>query len=205
MNVRLRYEKLGIMQFLSHLEVMKTWEQLFRREGVPMIYSEGFNPKPKMNFALPLAVGIEALNDYLEVEVAEGYDTEKLLSMSMPPGLRVSGAKAVTGKPLMAAVASADFTIRGDLAPLQSGLAQPEILFRKHTKKGERMVDAKPLIIDYTFHPDRLWIHLKAGSVQNLKPTDLIGALMTEPAAVFDYDIVRIDVYDETGGSLWQR
>ena len=87
MNVRLRYEKLGLMQFLSHLEVMKTWEQLFRRENIPMLYSEGFNPKPKMNFALPLAVGIQAVNDYLEIEVEDGFDTDRFLVMSKPePG-----------------------------------------------------------------------------------------------------------------------
>lgn len=205
MNVRVRYEKRGIMQFLSHLEVMKTWEQLFRRERIPLIYSEGFNPKPKMNFALPLAVGIEAVNDYLEVEVEDDFNLDHFLKMDMPPGLKVTGAKAAEGKALMAVVASADFEIRGDLKPIEEGLKQPELLFRKHTKKGERMRDAKPLIIDYRFEDDFLWIHLKAGSVENLKPTDLLEAILNDPKIVFEYDILRLDVYDETGRSLWLR
>lgn len=206
MNVRLRYEKLGVMQFLSHLELLKTWEQLFRRAKIPMIYSEGFNPRPRMNFALPLAVGIQALHDYLEVEVEDGFDIDRFLTMAMPPGLKVTEAKPVAGtKALMAFVASADFKITGDLSPLKEGLSQDELLFRKHTKKGERIKDAKPLIIDHKINPDYLWVHLKAGSVDNLKPTDLLSTLVREPKAVFDYEIIRIDVYDETGRSLWLR
>ncbi|NMB03141.1 MAG: DUF2344 domain-containing protein [Tissierellia bacterium] len=205
MNVRLRYEKLGLMQFLSHLEVMKTWEQLFRRENIPMLYSEGFNPKPKMNFALPLAVGIQAVNDYLEIEVEDGFDTDRFLVMEMPPGLRVTGAKPVEGKPLMAVVASADFKITGDLMPFAEGLEREQLLFQKHTKKGERTRDAKPMIIEYQLTSDELWVHLKAGSVSNLKPTDLLIAMLDDPDKVYDYDIVRVDVYDETGRSLWLR
>ena len=194
------------MQFLSHLEVLKTWEQIFRREQIPMIYSEGFNPRPKMNFALPLAVGIQALHDYLEVEVEDGFDIDRFLTMDMPPGLKVTEAKIVEGsKALMAFVASADFLITGDLEALKEGLSSDELLFRKHTKKGERIKDAKPLIIDYKINPDYLWVHLKAGSVDNLKPTDLLSTLVAEPKDVFDYEIIRIDVYDETGRSLWLR
>ncbi|HHT19979.1 MAG TPA: DUF2344 domain-containing protein [Tissierellia bacterium] len=206
MNVRLRFEKLGVMQFLSHLEVLKTWEQIFRREQIPMIYSEGFNPRPKMNFALPLAVGIQALHDYLEVEVEDGFDIDRFLTMDMPPGLKVTEAKVVEdSKALMAFVSSADFLITGDLEALKEGLSRDELLFRKHTKKGERIKDAKPLIIDYKINPDYLWVHLKAGSVDNLKPTDLLSTLVAEPKDVFDYEIIRIDVYDETGRSLWLR
>jgi len=206
LNVRLRFEKLGVMQFLSHLEVLKTWEQIFRREQIPMIYSEGFNPRPKMNFALPLAVGIQALHDYLEVEVEDGFDIDRFLTMDMPPGLKVTEAKVVEdSKALMAFVSSADFLITGDLEALKEGLSRDELLFRKHTKKGERIKDAKPLIIDYKINPDYLWVHLKAGSVDNLKPTDLLSTLVAEPKDVFDYEIIRIDVYDETGRSLWLR
>lgn len=194
------------MQFLSHLEVLKTWEQIFRREQIPMIYSEGFNPRPKMNFALPLAVGIQALHDYLEVEVEDGFDIDRFLAMDMPPGLKVTEAKVVEdSKALMAFVSSADFLIRGDLEALKEGLSRDELLFRKHTKKGERIKDAKPLIIDYKINPDYLWVHLRAGSVDNLKPTDLLSTLVAEPKDVFDYEIIRIDVYDETGRSLWLR
>lgn len=205
MNVRLRYEKRGWMQFLSHLELLKTWEQLFRRENIPMRYTQGFNPKPQMNFALPLAVGIQAANDYLEIQVEDDFEPDRFLHLTMPPGLRITGARSVEGKPLMAAVASADFRIRGELAPLKEGFLRDELWYEKHTKKGPRMRDAKALILDHRFDEDSLWVHLKAGSVENLKPTDLLQTLLPDATQVHSYDILRLDVYDETGKSLWQR
>lgn len=205
LNVRVRYEKLGWMQFLSHLELLKTWEQLFRREGIPMLYTQGFNPKPQMNFALPLAVGIEAQHDYLEIQVEDDFAVERFLQLKMPPGLRITGAKPVQGKPLMAAVASADFIITGNLEPVMKGLQQAKLVYQKHTKKGLRERDAKDYILAYRLEDRGLWVHLKAGSVDNLKPTDLLQTVVSEPAQVHDYDILRLDVYDETGQSLWDR
>lgn len=205
LNVRVRYEKMGMMQFLSHLELLKTWEQLFRREHIPMLYTQGFNPKPQMNFALPLAVGIQAKHDYLEIQVEDDFDLDRFLKLNMPPGLVITGAKAVDGKPLMATVSSADFLIQGELEPLRHGLEKDKLEYMKHTKKGPRLRDAKEFIIDYAFRDDGLWVHLKAGSVENLKPTDLLVTLLEDPSQVHSYEIIRQDVYDETGKSLWER
>ena len=57
-RMRIRFTKQGDLRWLSHRDLMRTWERLFRRAGVPLGMTEGFHPKPRMNFPSALAVGI---------------------------------------------------------------------------------------------------------------------------------------------------
>jgi radical SAM family uncharacterized protein len=63
---RLKYAKLGLMRFLSHLEVVNVMTRAFRRANVPLCFSEGFHPLPKMDFGPALPVGIESTAEYLD-------------------------------------------------------------------------------------------------------------------------------------------
>lgn len=204
LNVRIRYEQLGEMQFLSHLELMKTLEQIFRKNRVPMIYSQGFNPKPQMTFALPLAVGIQSAVDYLDILIEEDFDLDQFYSIPLPQGLRITGVKVVDDKPLMAEVHSALFMIEGDLDALKEGL-EGDLQFMKRTKKGMRTRDARQYLLEYEFNPTHLLVHLKAGSVENLKPTDLLLAILKDEARVYAYEITRLAIFDKEGQSLWER
>lgn len=204
MNVRIRYKKMGDMQFLSHLELMKTMEQILRKNGVPMIYSQGFNPKPQMTFALPLAVGIQSEVDYLDILIEDGYDIEQLYAIELPHGLAITGVKITDDKPLMGEVHSALFLIEGDMTPLRQGI-EGGLQFTKRTKKGPRSRDARQFLLHYEFNDQGLLVHLKAGSVENLKPTDLLFAILKEEQAVHAYEITRQAILDKEGQSLWER
>jgi radical SAM-linked protein len=95
-RVRIRFAKQGDLRLISHRDLMRTWERLFRRAGVPLCMTEGFHPKPKMMFPSALAVGIEGLDEVLEVELPAEYEPERLataIRSQTPPGLIVHGVE----------------------------------------------------------------------------------------------------------------
>src|SRR3954466_11109388 len=70
MKVRIRFSKLGKVRFTSHRDVARIWERALRRAAVPVAYTEGFSPHPKLSFGLALSTGHESLGEYLDVDIA---------------------------------------------------------------------------------------------------------------------------------------
>jgi radical SAM-linked protein len=99
-RVRIQFAKQGDLRLISHRDLMRTWERLFRRACVAVCMTEGFHPKPKMMFPSALAVGIEGWDEVLEIELPEERDPEplaELLRLEAPPGLVIHGVKPATG------------------------------------------------------------------------------------------------------------
>jgi hypothetical protein len=71
LRVRIRFSKQGDLRLIGHRDLMRCLERLFRRAGLALGFSQGFHPKPRMTFPLALAVGIEGLDEVMEVELAE--------------------------------------------------------------------------------------------------------------------------------------
>src|SRR5438876_12454275 len=91
-RMRIRFTKQGDLRWLSHRDLMRTWERLFRRAEVPLGMTEGFHPKPRMNFPSALAVGIAGDDELLEVELSEAWSAERLsqaIAAHAPPGLEI--------------------------------------------------------------------------------------------------------------------
>jgi radical SAM-linked protein len=70
-RVRVRFAKLGKIRWTSHRDVARMWERAFRREQLPLAYSEGFSPRPKVSFGLALPTGHESLAEYLDLELRD--------------------------------------------------------------------------------------------------------------------------------------
>jgi radical SAM family uncharacterized protein/radical SAM-linked protein len=97
-RVRVRYAKLGRLVALSHLETMHALLRAVRRAGLPVAYSQGFHPKPRVSFGPALAVGIESLCEHMDLELlgpADPADVAARLGRELPGGLRVMEAEAV--------------------------------------------------------------------------------------------------------------
>jgi radical SAM-linked protein len=91
---RIRFAKQGDLRLISHRDLMRTWERLFRRAGIQLSMTEGFHPKPKMMFPSALAVGIEGLDEVLEIELPSADQPERLTDLiraHAPPGLEIHG------------------------------------------------------------------------------------------------------------------
>ena len=71
MKYIIEFSKTGIICYTSHLDIMKVFKRAFKRAGIDIAYSQGFNPHPKMGFAQPLSLGYWGLQEYVEFETAE--------------------------------------------------------------------------------------------------------------------------------------
>jgi hypothetical protein len=72
LRLRVRFSKMGKVRFTSHRDVARIWERALRRAGLPVAYSEGFSPRPKLSFGLALSTGHESMGEYLDVNLREG-------------------------------------------------------------------------------------------------------------------------------------
>lgn len=172
----IRFEKHGVIRYTSHLDMLRLFKRSFKRVGIRLEHSHGFNPHPKMNFAQPLSLGYESVGDYLEFDVEGECPPEELvtrLNSVLPEGIFVTCCKEVpvTKNSLAAQIYAGRYEIRircagGDgtegvrsfLASkgettgpvLEAFLSQSEILAEKRQKKTKKMVevDIKPLILE---------------------------------------------------------
>ena len=116
MIIRLRYNKLGKIRFIGHRDVARVFERAMRGAQVPVAYSEGFSPRPKLAFGLALSVGYESDNEYLDVVLSQDTDLEQLLAgitKTLPEGIGLLEVGEVQRgqTSLMEAVTSCDWHI----------------------------------------------------------------------------------------------
>lgn len=93
MKLRIRYTKLGKIRFLGNLDLARCWERAIRRAELPVAYSEGFSPRPKLHYGLALPVGAESLAEYIDVDLRDAVDlagVDKALTDGLPEGVEVT-------------------------------------------------------------------------------------------------------------------
>jgi radical SAM-linked protein len=81
-RIRIRYAKLGRIRWTSHRDVARMWERAFRRAQLPLAYTAGFSPRPKVSFGLALPTGYESVAEYLDVELADPSGTAGTAGMA---------------------------------------------------------------------------------------------------------------------------
>lgn len=189
-TVRLKFRKVGDLQYISHLDLVRTMQKVLTRAGLKLWYTEGFNPKPKMIFAAPLSVGIESECELLDIRLIEVPEMQKIvdsINERLGDGIRITEAY-IPDKPFTE-LAWLSYTVEIKTNGQSSELAQKieelltgeklEIL--KNTKKGEALVDIRPLIrsANATFNGDVIILNatLSANPQAFLNPDNLIKAM----------------------------
>jgi radical SAM-linked protein len=97
----MKFSRLGRIKFLSHLDFMTLFHRTAVRAGVPIAFSQGFNPHPKIAFGPALSVGMESLAEYLDMETDPFIDLiqmTKALNSALPDGIRVQEARLIPKK-----------------------------------------------------------------------------------------------------------
>lgn len=176
MKYIIKFSKTGTICYTSHLDIMKVFKRSFKRAGISLAYSQGFNPHPKMGFAQPLSLGYSGLEEYIEFELAEKNisiaDEQKMLkdlSDIMPQGLKLMEIKRADWlkKTLAAETVAASYLIEVALnkaLELNGEMLWHEymdrdeiIVLKKQKKKPEPVeVDIKSKIRNITFTPMRI-------------------------------------------------
>lgn len=200
MRYQITFSKAGPMRFTSHLDLHKTLERTMRRANLPLVYSEGFTPRPKLSLASALPLGYTS-----EAEVAEFWlkepmpidEVAKALHKSAPPGFALHRAVTTDTKApkLQNDLTSAQFTItfKQPHASLEDAVADmlaAEELPRVRVRKGKkRTYDLRPLILDATVtpatadQPQQLILHLNAEPSATGRPDEVLDELGIDPLA----------------------
>ena len=191
--VRLRFTKLGKVRFISHRDAARAFERAFRIEQLPLAFTQGFSPRPKVSFGLALGVGHESRAEYLDLELAEAVDVGELagpLSVALPDGIDVAGATALVERApsLQESVGAVeyDLSLSGtDTDALDSAVERAltsETLSVTTMRKGHRVVeDLRPSLRRLLVETDDSGTALVRAEVttqpKGLRPADLLRAL----------------------------
>lgn len=154
-TLRIKFKKIGKLQYISHLDLVRTMHKIIIRAKLPVWYTEGFNPKPKMVFAAPLSIGTESFSEFMDVRLNEHIDTEEVmhaLNANMTDEMQVTEAYYPESKFTDMRWLSYTILINTDNADktlaeaCDNVLNSEKIEVLKNTKSGENVVDIKPLI-----------------------------------------------------------
>ncbi|MDD7408470.1 MAG: TIGR03936 family radical SAM-associated protein [Anaerovoracaceae bacterium] len=194
----LKFSKKGGIRFISHLDMLRVFQRAFRRAGIDLSYSNGFNPHPRIGFAMPLSLGFESDAEYLEFETDTEYAPDEAMSMmkdKMPPGIEAVACrklKDTSKKAAAAALARASYTALykgGDgstrekiTGALQGFLAQEHVMSVKYSKKKKKDIesDIRPNIYSLSsVSENRLLLSmlLGAGNTGSLNPEVMLKEL----------------------------
>lgn len=219
MKIRIKFRKSGNIKYIGHLDLMRYFQKLFRRAGIDISYSKGFNPHPVMSFASPLGVGMESEGEYLDVEVNSTLDPEEAIrvcNLASVDGVQLTRYVILPddAKKSMSLVSAADYRyVWKEHIPdadrqinwqemLEAYLSRQEIVVKKKTKKSEQEIDIRPAIYRMEWLPDApgFFFRLSAGSVLNIKPELVLTDFFAYAGNVFDpYDFSRIRLEMYTG------
>lgn len=190
----IRFTKQGYIKYTSHLDMLRLFKRAFKKCGIDMAYSQGFNPHPKMGFAQPLSLGYTSICEYLELETKEHYEPEMIVEKIvnyMPEGVEIAGCSYFPReiKSLAAAACEAEYTVvfpvKNDIGKyteiLEEFLSQQKISAKKRQKKTKKMieVDIRPKIRGIEVQNGEkltLLMNLDCGSTSNLSPEQVISS-----------------------------
>jgi hypothetical protein len=113
-RVRVFYSKTGDVRFLSHLDIVRTWERALRRTGLELVFTDGFNPRLRLTFSGALPTGWESHAEYLELQLGEDLSSEELcrrIATVLPRGLSVRGVERHVTKSDRPRAASVAFAV----------------------------------------------------------------------------------------------
>lgn len=189
-NLRAVYAKYGNAKYFSHLDLMRTMQRAIKRSGIPIWYTEGFNPHIYLNFPVALPLGTESYVEPMDFSVVEECDLDELrdrLDNAMPPGLNIISVKPQIMKNTDVASAEYDVTLFSDISPEEVVEKFSEFLsadtieiHKRSKKKGEVIVDIKPHVnvTDISAEGGLVMIHFKlpAGNSFNLNVNTVLDA-----------------------------
>lgn len=153
-NLRVRFEKTGMLKYISHLDLCRTMRTAFNRAKTPVRYSEGYNPHPRMTFSPPLPLGAQSVCEYMDLQVPEDTDPQSVcraLDRVTAPELRFTEAYFSESSLTDAAYAEYEMILSDPVTirDAEQVLKAPPHIFKKTKKGTEKEVDPGELIHSY--------------------------------------------------------
>ncbi|MDP2808379.1 MAG: TIGR03936 family radical SAM-associated protein, partial [bacterium] len=171
---RLRYAKGPELRFISHLDLMRAWLRAISRAELPVAFSQGFSPHPKVAFGPPLALGLTTSADYMDIQMDRplSEDIGTLINPHLPPGLNVLESKPIFGnaKSITELCDAAEYRVISDSVfdPQAAVQKAKEILDGKKAwpvnvlrKDQHKELDLAPQILDISAEAGSLTIRMR--------------------------------------------
>ena len=205
-TIRLKFKKVGSLQYISHLDLVRTMSKIITRAKLPLWYTEGFNPKPKMIFAAPLSIGTESVCEFMDLRLIDDLPPEQIkarLNANMTDEMQVIEAYYTEDKLTDLKWLSYSIDITTDNASeelaekCQTVLLGESVIVTKKAKPREvaPTVDIRPLIKEIKAELRGAVIHidavLSADASSFLNPEYVVKALKTECGILSNLDLTK--------------
>ena len=219
-TVRITFRKAGRLQYISHLDLQRSMSRIIARAGLPVWYTKGFNPHPKLVFGMPLPVGVESECELLDLRLDRDIPDEAvrdMLNAKLTDELCVLEINAPVAK--FVDIAAADYSMmlkfEGASADMAERMAEllttAPLIITKKSKSGEREVDITSMIshVSAKYVADTGAVELNArlacGQTENLNASvvvdvlrDKLGILSGDPTREY-CSIRRLGFYTADG------
>lgn len=195
-RVRIEYAKTEAMRFTGHLDLYKTWERTLRRAGLPLAYSQGFNPRPKLNLSSALPLGFTSQAETIDIWFEEAValtQVESDLRRAAPPGIQIRRVTEVElhAPALQTQVTAAEFeaTLLDPAPELEERVHQILDADTLPRIRRQKEYDLRPLIEQlHTLPKDeegnlRVFMRLTAQEGATGRPDEVLDALGIPPEA----------------------
>ncbi|NMA65076.1 MAG: DUF2344 domain-containing protein [Clostridiaceae bacterium] len=206
-TIRFCFSRGSELKYLSHLDVLRVFERALKRSQIPVDYSEGFNPRMKLVFGLPMSTGLTSEAEYADITLERDMNCEDFISIlnnNMPQGIKIHKAVELSIRDnIMNQIKAALYSICIETKKdedkvngvIDEILSQDELSVMKKTKRGLRSVNIRPLIYSLNIEKkDNNIIEIKAllsaGAEKNLRADLLMEAFVEK--CDFDVNILSI-------------
>ncbi|HHY82635.1 MAG TPA: DUF2344 domain-containing protein [Clostridiales bacterium] len=190
MRVLVEYTREERVKYISHLDLMRTMQRAVRRAGIPIAYSQGFNPHPVMAFASALPVGVTSEKEYMDIVLEQPMSLPVLkeqLNHALPKGIAVREAVVIEDKTpsMMSLIKRADYKVTAAGVDwnqvIEAYTGASEILVEKKSKKGVTTINLKDAVYNICKDEENgevLHLSLKVGDSSGLNPLSAVNALL---------------------------
>jgi radical SAM-linked protein len=190
MRIRITFIKNGAMRYVGHLDLHRSWERTFRRAGLPLAYSQGFHPQPRLNLACALPLGFtsqcEIIDAWLE-EVLPLPQVRDALASTIPPGLEITRLESVeaSAPALQTQVTSTVYiiTFLDDIPDLEERISTVISANNLPRERRGKPYDLRPLIEGISKLPQdingktRIQLQLSAREGATGRPEEFLAAM----------------------------
>lgn len=202
--VRIKFSKTGRLKYISHLDLNRTFQRIISRAKIPVWYTEGFNPIPKIVFSSPLSLGSESVCEFMDLKLVDDMGCDEIkekLNGTMPMGLEVIDVYRPVRKFSEASFSEYEIELTAanvnelTTDELKKLFAEP-IIILKRTKSGERETDILPFINRCRIEADidskrvKITAVLASDSEKYLNPEYIITAIKIK-LDIFSGDIIN--------------
>ena len=187
MRIQITFSKQGALRYTGHLDLHKLWERAARRAELPLAYSQGFHPQPKVNIAAALPLGFSSRCEVLDMRLERDIPLDGLqdkLQQTLPTGIRVFAIESVDERApaLQTQVTSAEYEVTlteavagSDLKRKVDSVMEAESIIRERRGK---IYDLRPLIEELKVSPDgKIFMRLTAKEGATGRPEEVLDVL----------------------------